>query len=174
MDRSQGAVDVKRIVAVVLLGSTLGMVFFLFYFLLGTLDDEEAIDAPPGWIGHSYSGLVVDITDDSLTLHTLNRENLVFKLEPATRYVLRGNTPVKRGVEVKVLFRAVRGPEGTTMVARTVRVLNTGIEATRKPVPSPSTSPGVRPSRGPTATPEGENPLPSPRPGATVPSTPSR
>jgi hypothetical protein len=143
--RREDRLDVKRIVAFVLLASTLGMVFFVFFFLI-SYNDDDVPDEVPGWRGNSYAGLVVDIDDRHLVVHTLAGDNVRFRLDANTRYILRTNEPVRPGIEVKVTFRSIRGGEGQYMQARTVRVLKS--EESPSPAGGESGEPG-RPSSAP-------------------------
>lgn len=147
--------DVKRIIAVVLLGSTLGIVFFVFYVLLGSGDDEDSGDAPMSWLGNSYAGLVVDIAPDHMMLHTRNGDNIRFKFDANTRFILRGNSPVRPGIEVKVTFRTIHGKasEAASFMARTIRVLREG-EIGGEPKSTPSFQPHAAPAKAPRASPQ--------------------
>lgn len=171
VNRIQGLVDVKRVVAFVLLASTLGMVFFVFFFLISSTD-EDVPDDVPGWRGNSYAGLVVDIDDGHLTVHTHNGDNVHFKLDANTRYVLRANTPVKPGIEVKVLFRSVRGADGAAfMQARRITVLKTeeGSPSPSSDSPSSSPRPSVSPEKASSPSPGAASPRGA---ASTAPSSP--
>lgn len=167
MDRSPRPVDVKRIVTYVLLGSTLGMVFFVFYILLGTSEDDMGDEAPMWWRGNSYAGVVVDIDDRKLVLHPHRGDNMQFKIDGNTRFILRGNTRVQAGVEVKVLFRTIRSGDASFLLARTIKVLRTeAIRTSDGESPSATGSsqptPGDAPSGNASSSPERARLQPSP------------
>lgn len=155
--------DVKRIVAFVLLCSSIGMVFFVFYVLLNTTDEDVGEETPTWWRGNSYAGVVVSIDKSHLTLHTHgSSENLDFKIDGNTRFVLWDNTRVEPGVEVKVLFRNIRGGDTSYLLARTVKVLR--IDSTSAGSGGPAGSSEANDAAGPKAAPS-EEPQPT-APGA--------
>ena len=135
--------DVKRIVAFVLLCSSIGMVFFVFYVLLNTSDEDLGDETPTWWRGNSYAGSVVDIDRNHLTVHTHGGDNLDFRLDPSTRFLLWGNIRVEPGVEVKVLFRSIRAGNTSYLVARTVKVLRHDTSASPSAGPSSAASPAA-------------------------------
>lgn len=160
--------DVKRIVAFVLLCSSIGMVFFVFYVLLNTSDEDVGEETPTWWRGNSYGGVVVDIDKSHLTLHTHgSSENLDFKLDGNTRFVLWDNTRVEPGIEVKVLFRSIRSGSTSYLLARTVKVLR--VDVTSSPSGRPSDGPEIDESGGPDDIPvESSGPQASDAPDAHV------
>lgn len=170
MNRSRSPVDVKRIVAVVLLCSSLAMVFFVFYVLLSASDEDVGEETPTWWRGSSYAGVVVDIDRTRLILHVNGlAENLEFRLDGNTRFLVWGNTQVDPGVEVKVLFRTIRSEDTKILLARTVKVLR--VEST--PSASPSDEIEAQPSGAPSALPYGKSTTqPSGAPSARASSAP--
>jgi len=153
-------VDVKRIVGFVLLGSALGIVFFIFYFLLNT-DAEDPGDLPMWWgPSNSYSGLVASINDQVLVVDIRDGGQRRFKMDANTRVFLWGNQPVRKGVEVKVSFKAIndsQAPGGQYLLARNIRVLRAretpSPEATASPTSDASASPTPKATASPTAKP---------------------
>lgn len=127
-------VDVKRIVGFVLLGSALGIVFFVFYFLLSS-PDEDPGQVPGWWYGTAYSGVVTRIQPDELTLRDSDNVLHTFRVESTTRKITWGDQNVAEGVEVKVQYKKIRTPSGPVMLARTIRVLRGHL------TPSPSGEP---------------------------------
>lgn len=148
------------------------MVFFVFYVLLNTTDEDVGEETPTWWRGNSYGGVVVNIDKNHLTLHTHgSSENLDFKLDANTRFVLWDNTRVEPGVEVKVLFRNIRSGNTTYLLARTVKVLR--IDATSAASGGPTDGPDADEPGGPDGLPSEEPKAPASRtPNASAPRTP--
>lgn len=142
--------DVKRIVGFVLLGSALGIVFFVFYFLLSASEDDPG-DVPQWWRGTSYTGVVLKISNDSLSIDVRDDQVRTFQLKPTTRFFLWGNDPVRPGMEVKVIYKQINSPQGQALEARDVRVLRGGASPNASPSPE-NASPA--PSGSPAASPE--------------------
>lgn len=149
--------DVKRIVGFVLLGSALGIVFFVFYFLLSASDDDPG-DVPQWWRGTSYTGVVTKISSDSLSVDVRDDQVRTFALKPTTRFFLWGNEPVRTGMEVKVIYKQINSPQGQILEARDVRVL--------RGAASPGASPAVGGSPAADASPAAPS---SPQPSASPP-----
>jgi hypothetical protein len=134
-------VDVKRIVGFVLLGSALGIVFFVFYFVLSSSEDDPG-DAPPWWTsGVSYSGTVTAITPENLKIKDRDNVDREFRIDANTRFFLWGNDPVRPGVSVKVSYKLIRDGDKSSMLARSVRVLKPGADASASPSPDASKQP---------------------------------
>ena len=116
--------DVKRIVACVLLGCALGIGFFVCYFILAR-DSDDVDDVPVWWRGSSYSGKVTQLSGTRLSLELTTGEFRQFRLDSGTRYFLWTNQPVVPGLAVKVSFREIKASPQPYLLARTIRVLPT-------------------------------------------------
>lgn len=115
-------VDAKKIVGYVLVGSALGMMFFAFFFVWFT-PDEEVPEIPLVGAGTSYSGRVAAISEDSLALRRDDGKELLFQLDANTLFFLWGNHAAVVGDQVRVTFRRFYQHSQEKLRARSVRVL---------------------------------------------------
>ena len=154
--------DAKKVVAYVLMGSALGLVFFVFFLV--TTGGEDIEDSTIWARGTSFTGVIHSISDERVSLELKENDVRDFGLDAGTRWILTHNRPLDLGTRVRIICREARNGGTVHYVARKIVAVPAGLS-------SPEASPSVA-SPWPTASltvmpsgfPSSVSPLPSASP----------